>query len=83
MELRDDVLHPLQPVVGQRQELVQRGEELDELQSARHEEVEAPEDGGLGEVELLALGHLLQLGLREAVLLLVGLEELLLRCDGV
>lgn len=43
-------------------------------------DLEAAEDEGLGEVELLALGYLLQLGLRRAVLLLIRLEQLLSIC---
>lgn len=46
-----------------------------QLDDAPAEEVELAEEQRVGEVELLALGHLLQLALRQPVLLLYCKEK--------
>ena len=65
-----------QLVHRQRLELVDRAKHVYELDHAATKQVELPEDVHLVKVELLALGHLLEFFLREAVLVLVRLGQL-------
>ena len=64
-----------QLVHRQRLELIYSAKHVYELDHAATKQVELPEDVHLVEVELLALGHLLEFFLREAVLVLVRLGE--------
>lgn len=76
LELLHERPHALELVARERAELLQRAKEVNELHDAPAEEVEAPEDGLLVEVELLRLGVHAQLLLGHAVDLLVQLVEL-------
>ena len=75
VKLFNQALHALHLVRGQRLELVDSREHIDELVDPPAEEIKLAEDLRLAEIKLLALGHGKKFVLGAPVHLLVGVVE--------
>mmetsp|Transcript_39932 Transcript_39932/g.120716 ORF Transcript_39932/g.120716 Transcript_39932/m.120716 type:complete len:253 (+) Transcript_39932:1126-1884(+) len=83
LEILHQLLHAVEAMLGQRGELLNRLKHVDQLEHTPAEQVEPAENQCLAEVELLAVGKLLERLLRLLVLLLVRHVQLDARVEVV